>query len=78
MVVAARIAEKASALFAEAGLEEGYQTGADGSNGGILIVEDAVDVTNPATLTPHLFEGVTQVSMSECEDAWTVHTFGRG
>lgn len=70
VVVAARSADKATEVFTEAGLQEGYQQAADGSDssssssggsGGILIVEAGVDVTNPETLTPQLFEGVTQV-----------------
>jgi hypothetical protein len=66
VVVAARSAEKATEVFTEAGLQEGYQAAAAGSNGssgssGILIVESGVDVTKPETLTQQLFEGVTQV-----------------
>jgi len=73
VVVAARSADKATEVFTEAGLQEGYQQAADGSDssssssggsGGILIVEAGVDVTNPETLTPQLFEGVTQVMSS--------------
>jgi hypothetical protein len=65
VVVAARSAEKATEVFTEAGLQEGYQAAAAGSNGssGILIIESGVDVTNPATLTKQLFEGVTQVGV---------------
>lgn len=76
MVVAARSADKASEVFSEAGLKEGYQVPAEGSSassggsGGILITEAGVDVTNPDTLTKQLFEGVTQVRVC-------VHGVGR-
>jgi hypothetical protein len=68
VIVAARSANKASEVFTEAGLVEGYQVPADSSSsssskGGILITEAGVDVTNPATLTKQLFEGVTQVGV---------------
>lgn len=33
----------------------------DASGGGILFIEAGVDITNPETLTPELFKGVTQV-----------------
>ncbi len=34
----------------------------DASGGGILFIEAGVDITNPDTLTPELFKGVTQAS----------------
>lgn len=34
----------------------------DAAGGGILFIESGVDLTNPDTLTPELFKGVTQVN----------------
>ena len=56
MVAAARSADRARDVMEKAGLQEGRQPG-----GGILFVEAGIDITNPATLTPQLFKGVTQV-----------------
>ena len=56
MVAAARSADRARDVMEKAGLAEGRQPG-----GGILFVEPDVDITNPETLTPQLFKGVTQV-----------------
>jgi hypothetical protein len=65
VVVPARSADKATEVFSEAGLQEGYQNlgqgGSSSGSGGILIVEAGIDVTNPDTLTKQLFGGVTQV-----------------
>jgi hypothetical protein len=66
VVVPARSADKATEVFTEAGLQEGYQNPGQGSNsgsGGILIVEAGIDVTNPDTLAKQLFQGVTQVGV---------------
>ena len=56
MVAAARSADRARTVMEKAGLAEGRQPG-----GGILFLESSVDITNPETLTPELFKGVTQV-----------------
>lgn len=66
VIAAVRSAEKAEEVFSAAGLQEGYQQpaqqGTAGGSGGILITAGDVDVTNPATLTAGLFEGVSQVT----------------
>lgn len=75
VVAGVRSLESASAKFADAGLKAGAQ-----ASGGILFVQGArgrraprdctsietngVDITNPSTLTPELFAGVTQVVCS--------------
>jgi hypothetical protein len=67
VIAAVRSADKAAGVFHAAGLKEGYQTliedgsSSSGGSGGILITAAGVDVTDPATLTAELFEGVTQV-----------------
>jgi hypothetical protein len=70
VIAAVRSADKAFEVFEAAGLKEGYQQPAqDGSSssgsGGILITAAGVDVTDAATLTAELFEGVTQVRPNE-------------
>ena len=37
----------------------------DAAGGGILFIESGVDITNPDTLTPELFKGVTQASRKD-------------
>uniref|UniRef100_A0A383VGD9 NAD(P)-binding domain-containing protein n=1 Tax=Tetradesmus obliquus TaxID=3088 RepID=A0A383VGD9_TETOB len=63
VIAAVRSADKAAEVFEAAGLKEGYQqpSGNGSGSGGILITAAGVDVTNPATLSAELFEGVTQV-----------------
>eukprot|EP00889_Picochlorum_renovo_P000282 jgi/Picre1/27312/NNA_000281.t1 len=56
VVAAVRDSAKAMSAFKEYGISEGVQ-----KNGGILFVEDAVDVTKPEMLSGDLFKGVTQV-----------------
>ncbi|WIA12335.1 hypothetical protein OEZ85_012388 [Tetradesmus obliquus] len=63
VIAAVRSADKAAEVFEAAGLKEGYQQPSGNGSGsfGILITAAGVDVTNPATLSAELFEGVTQV-----------------
>lgn len=56
VVAAVRDSAKAMSAFKEYGISEGAQ-----KNGGILFVEDTVDVTKPEMLSGDLFKGVTQV-----------------
>ena len=58
MVAAERSAGKAKEVFGALGLTEGLQ--ADGGPG-VLFVEPGVDITQPATLGPHVWQGVSQV-----------------
>eukprot|EP00887_Chlorella_sp_A99_P002649 scaffold6.g2649.t1 len=60
VVAACRSEDKARKAFEQAGLALGGQP----SGAGILFVEAGVDVTNPETLGPELFNGVSQVVIS--------------
>lgn len=57
VVAAVRSPGRARDVFGKAGLVEGRQPG----GAGILFVESGVDITNPDTLSPLMFEGVSQV-----------------
>jgi len=56
VVAAVRSAEMATKVFSELGLKGGPQP-----SGGALILRGAVDVTDAATITPELFNGISQV-----------------
>ncbi|PRW55975.1 nadh:ubiquinone oxidoreductase complex i intermediate-associated 30 [Chlorella sorokiniana] len=67
VVAAVRSADRARDVLGKAGPTTGtvaLGAGArkmDAAGGGILFIESGVDITNPETLTPELFKGVTQV-----------------
>lgn len=54
-----RSADKARGVFFELDLKEGAE--AAGAGSGALFIAGGVDVTDGATITPDLFDGVTQV-----------------
>lgn len=64
VIAAVRSADKAAEAWSALGLQEGYQADESGetkTDGGILITQAGVDVTDESTLTEELFRGVTQV-----------------
>lgn len=48
----------------------------DAAGGGILFIESGVDITNPDTLTPELFKGVTQASRKDLTTCHGVYLAG--